>query len=144
MHHLLAKIKELGLNQKVQTIDDFDLRCQNEGVLTFERPMRKWKGLYLVCDQVPCIVLNSHLSMRERPIVSFHELGHHYLHATSPKFYCQGIISKSEYEANIIAAVALLPTSLVERYKIEDIQNEFGYPGYLLWFRKRIYEQFGA
>lgn len=101
----------------------------------------KWDGLYFIRQNQPTILLNQQLSGIEKQIVQWHELGHHLLHVPSGRFFNFGLCDKAEYQAHLIAAVALIPQP--DLYKpLTELQEE-GYPFELLQFRGRVFDQFG-
>lgn len=142
MPHLAQKIKQYALNENAITQEGLDRRFLQDGVCYAEKSMIRWKGLYTVCDGVPSIVVNSDLSPFEKLIVSCHEYGHHLLHVPATRFFCEGTLRKSEYEAHAFASILLIPTHLLFSMTLAEMREEFGHPEKLLMLRKRAYEHF--
>jgi Zn-dependent peptidase ImmA (M78 family) len=132
----------MGYNERVFTDDDFDLICEQCGIYVTEQKI-KWHGYFTVCEGTPAIVINKRLRGVDRLVVAFHEVGHYLLHAPGTAFFCNGSVSKSEYEAQRFAAWALIPRPLMEDKTLSEIQEEFGYPTALMRFRQRIFDQSG-
>lgn len=143
MFLLAPKLKKLGFNERVLTLDDFDKFCENEGIIFHYNTMTHFRGLYTVVDSVPCISVSNALRPLDRQVVAWHEGGHHVYHSHKTAFFCDSALTrKSEYEANCVAAIALMPRPLLDM-SFNDLQEELGYSRDLLWFRKRIFEHFG-
>jgi Zn-dependent peptidase ImmA (M78 family) len=103
--------------------------------------MTRWKGLYTVCEGVPCIAIRSGLRDFDRLIVSWHEAMHHLCHSHKTAFFCDhAVVKRVEYEANALAAIALLPDRIIETRTVSEVVEEFGFPFPFLEFRKRIYD----
>lgn len=141
MWSLARLIKAKNLNTRVHTLDDFLRHCDEEQILVREYPLRFCKGLYTVCESVPCIVLASGLSLVERTIVAWHELAHYWLHSPGVCFF-RSFERRFEYEAQAIAAIALVPKSLLMKRSLHEVEEEYGYSREFLWFRKDVYERF--
>lgn len=97
--------KELG----IIVLDD----CDNFGPL---------KGMYRIIKRNRFIFLNKNLSPQMKRIVCAHEIGHDQIHrhmamgSGMQEFTLYDMTTKSEYEANIIAAEILLDTKEVLEY----------------------------
>lgn len=140
MRRPLAQLTRIGWNERVLTRADFDSLCQREEVLVADRVM-PWRGIYVVRRGIPCIAINCALGGVERSEVEWHEMGHHLLHTPTMCFFTRGTRSKTEYEAQVISACALVPRPLMSK-TFAELQEEYGYSRELLWFRKRVAEQF--
>jgi Zn-dependent peptidase ImmA (M78 family) len=143
MANNLTILNRLGFNERVLTADDFDRICAECGIFVSEQAI-KWQGYFTVCGGVPSIVLNGALRGVDRMIVAFHETGHYLLHAPGMVYFCNGTVSKTEYEAECFAARALIPLPLLMSKSLTEIQEEFGYPTEFLKFRQRVFEQVGS
>lgn len=135
-----AQLRRIGWNERVLTHADFDSLCQAEGVLVSVQAIRH-RGIYLVRHGIPCIAINCTLGVSERSEVEWHEMGHHLLHTPTMCLFTRGTLNKTEYEAQVIAAVAHIPRPLM-RKTFAELQEEYGYSRELLWFRKQVAEQF--
>jgi len=95
------------------------LFCENFGPL---------KGMYRVIKRNRFIFINEDLTPRMQQIVCAHELGHDQLHRYLAKgnalqeFMLYDMTTKSEYEANIVAAEILLDTN-----ELLDYVYRYGY-----------------
>lgn len=139
--HIPDRLKELGWNERVLTRHDFYTICRDDDVLVRDADMR-WSGLYLVCEEVPVIVLNDKLVGPERIFVGWHELGHHLLHPPGMAFFCNDSTKrKVEFEAQRFAACALLPLPLMSSMHVDEIEHEYGYPRELVQFRARLFSR---
>lgn len=114
MRRPLAQLTRIGWNERVLIQADFDCLCQREGVLVADRAM-PWRGIYVVRRGIPCIAINCALGGVERSEVEWHEMGHHLLHTPMMCFFDRGMRSKTEYEAQVISACALVPRPLMTR-----------------------------
>lgn len=132
--------REYGLNQRVLAENDCHRICEAESISVHFEPMA-WSGLYLMRRKRPQILVNSALAGAHRLIVLWHEIAHHFLHAPQMCFYQRGSLDKAEREANMLAAIALVPLPLLETVTMGEIQEEHGYPGDLLELRQKIYER---
>lgn len=97
-------------------------------------------GIYLVYRAVPFIVLDSELSGGMRLWVAYHEFAHHVLHSPNSFAFTPSTRRKADFEANVVAACALIPKKLFIHATLEAIQDEYGYPDGLLKLRKFIYQ----
>ena len=140
MKQVASLLMKRGWNRRVLTNDDFEEWCERDGVMVLEEEM-EYPGFYLIRNTQPVIVLNKKLTGIERQIVSWHEYGHHVLHVPTGRFFSLGNFDKSEYQAHLVASVALLPKPYLYR-PITELQEE-GYPFELLRFRGRVFDQFG-
>ena len=140
--HLVAQKAFPHWNKRVVTERDVRRVCHNKGVRIVEGKTGV-SGLYVVYRGVPFIVIDPDLGWPLCLWVLLHELAHHLLHVPGLQFFDNRFESKADYEANFIAAVALMPLDLIKRLTFAEIQDEYGYPSELMWFRKEIYEQFG-
>lgn len=141
MKHILAKLEKYDLNKRALTPDDALLICDAEKIKVFIESML-WPGLYMVRKKRPGIFIDAALSGVDKQIVLWHEIGHHWLHAPMTCFYQPYSEDKFEYEAQSIAALALMPLPLITSVTLLEIQEEFGYPAEFMWFRKEIYERY--
>ncbi len=108
MREVLSKLAQRGWNCRPLTLDDFDIWCDQEGVRVITLPMPA-RGLYLVRHGYPLIVLNESLRGPDRLFVAWHEFAHHLLHTPESCYFGFGLEEKAQYQANLIAACALIP-----------------------------------
>ena len=139
MKQVTSLLMKRGWNRRVLTNDDFDEWCERDGVMVMEEEI-EYPGFYLIRNTQPVIVLNKKLRGIERQIVAWHEYGHHVLHVPNGRFFCLDNIDKAEYQAHLIAAIALIPRPDLFR-PLSELQEE-GYPLDFLRFRSRVFDQF--
>ena len=124
-------------NIRVFTDDDFHQFCDAEGVSAFECPMRI-PGAYCVYDGSPVIFINRDQPADRKLFVKFHELAHHWLHYPGVQFFLN-THTKVETEANIVAACALIPVTILTVKSESEIISEYGYSRELFNLRSEIY-----
>ena len=139
MRLILPKLNKYGWNHRVLTEEDFESFCEQDGVLYLEMKM-KWDGIYLV-RQLPVIGVNTGIKGINRTIVKWHEMAHHWLHVPDSRFFRYGNVDKSEYEAHVVAACALIPAPMLKN--LWSLQEEYGYPKDLIHFRYSIHSCYG-
>jgi Zn-dependent peptidase ImmA (M78 family) len=115
--------------------------CFEEKVRVVEAQIRA-RGEYLIYRQVPFIIIKNNLPSKWRAWVLWHELAHHWLHHPGNYKFHKTVIRKFDFEANFVAAIALIPTMLLELMTLEEIAAEFNYPTELLEVRRKIYEYY--
>jgi Zn-dependent peptidase ImmA (M78 family) len=128
-----------ALNRRVYTERDLLKLCREQGVNVCEATTG-YLGLYLVHQGRPFIILQPGLRGGLRLWVLCHEFVHCLLHAPNASTFTASMRRKADYEANIIAALALVPFQLVKTALSGEIQAEFDYPPELMSIRKDIYE----
>lgn len=101
----------------------------------------KAKGEYCVDDDgFSFIILKPNLKNPLKVWIILHEIGHHLLHHPVPHKFSKGTKRKMDWQANYFAAIALIPTKLVESKTFGEIEEEYNYPKALINLRKRIYD----
>lgn len=85
----------------------------------------------------PKIYLSDELRGEHLLQTMFHEIAHHFLHAPGIQFFC-GTNSKIEFEANVVAACALIPKPLLSHHWPSEIAEEYGYSERLIKFRQML------
>lgn len=135
----IAKTSLPGWNKRVLTEEDFYRYCTDLEVQVVERETASL-GEYTVFRNVHFIILDPSLKRGWRLWVAMHELGHRILHAPLTSHFSYSTVKKFDYQANTIAAVALIPTYLCETKTLGELQEEFGYPNELIAFRKELYD----
>ena len=137
MKRIPSRLRKFGWNQRVLNLDDFYLFCEEEGVIVFDFPMRRQKGLYFKILFWHFIVLSSRLKGHERALVAWHEIGHYIWHVPG----CYGRHSKTEREADWIAHVALIPNFLLN-YSDGELWEMFAYDPALVRERVQLFQCF--
>lgn len=89
------------------TEDDFWQYCQASKIIVREAQLEQ-PGYSLLCENRPHIFVHAELRGVERLFTLFHELAHNWLHPARPQFF-RGADKKIEFEANLVAACALIP-----------------------------------
>ncbi|MBK8810689.1 MAG: ImmA/IrrE family metallo-endopeptidase [Acidobacteria bacterium] len=87
--------------------------CEETNVRVIEADIRS-KGEYAIFRDQAFIVVRRGLSGPMRLWVGLHELGHHLLHAPVTHRFSRGTARRMDREANFFAAIAMIPTNLVE------------------------------
>lgn len=129
-----------GWNERVFDESDFYRLCHLDGVRVFEDAEMSLPGAYCVYDKIPVIFIARRLRGAERLRVQFHELGHHLLHYPDVRFFIN-LNNKIEFEANIVAACALIPFPLLRSRDIWQLEEEYGYSKKLIAFRVMLFQQ---
>lgn len=108
-------------NLKTFGMTEFVKICNDENIIFVEGIGRKHKGEYIPYPNRNMIVLRAGLKEGERRWIAYHELGHYFLHATHHQF-SRTVSRRLDREANLFAAVALLPNYLIknDRMSFED------------------------
>lgn len=127
-------------NVRVLTRDDFYSHCDAGGIQLHEDVQIEQPGLYMVYDGRPHIFIDERLRGAERLFVQFHELAHYWIHPSGIKFFL-GWERSIEQEANIIAACALIPRTVLEHYWPAELVELYGYSNKLIETRRAILER---
>lgn len=141
------ELKYPGFNRKSLKYKDFERICRGEDIVTWQGKI-PWEGWYFVRKHFNFIVINHSLSDFGKLFTAFHELGHHFAHAGKNHFHHgrQGWRKKLERQADIIAAIALLPTPLLEfleslhQLSAEEIPKLFKMPRDFGEFRLKVFK----
>lgn len=91
------------------------------GIMVYDVPFAKQKGVYRVIERNRCIFLKDDLEETMRSIVLLHEIGHDRLHRKQATQFQEFNLfdmngSRMEYEANLFAAQIMLPDDEVVDY----------------------------
>ncbi len=138
----LIKKKLPQWNEKVFGADDLDKLSQSMKVPIIVNETAKAKGEYLLIEDAPLILLKPKLKPAEKLWVAFHEVGHHLLHYPVPHKFSKSLQRRMDREANFFAAIALIPTWMVESKTFGEIAEEYNYPKDLILVRKEIYDTY--
>jgi Zn-dependent peptidase ImmA (M78 family) len=129
-----------GWNERVFDESDFYRLCHLDGVRVLEDAEMPLPGAYCVYDKIPVIFIARRLRGAERLRVQFHELGHHWLHYPHVQFFLN-LNNRLEFEANIVAACALIPFPLLRSHDVWRLEEEYGYSKKLIAFRVMLFQQ---
>lgn len=95
---------------------------------------------YRVYDKLSMIFIARRLQGAKRLRVQFHELGHYWPHSPNARFFIN-LNNKVEFEANIVAARALLPFPPPRSPEVWRLEEEYGYLKKLITFRVMFLQQ---
>lgn len=130
-----------GWNKKIYTESDaLDFYAAN-GIISIETDLIDDLGEYRIYREKPFVLINKFIEARHRGWVLFHEIGHFILHPTTCAQFSDAVIRrKIEREANMLAAVALIPAFVLKTKTFAEIQTDFNYHRKLILLRKEIYD----
>jgi Zn-dependent peptidase ImmA (M78 family) len=126
-------------NVRVFTEDDFYWHCDRAGIIVREVSLEQ-PGLYICRDGPPQIFLDDELRGAERLFVGFHELAHHWLHPPWIQLF-RGLEESVETEADVVAACALIPKTILTHYWPSEIAELYGYPPSLVEYRREVFDR---
>ena len=87
------------------------------------------------------IFINPNLSPGMRSWVLWHEIAHFILHDPIVSTFSRQCRRKCDCEANYVAAIALMPISILEHVTFGELEECYGYPSELIRLRWDIYER---
>jgi Zn-dependent peptidase ImmA (M78 family) len=129
-------------NERVHTEKDGDLYCQKRGAIKIETDLIDDLGEYRVQRGHPIILLHSFVTDNYRNWVFLHECGHDLFHSPLSCKFSHHVRRKIEFEANVVAAVALIPVGILRTKTLWEIQDEYLYPRKLILLRKYIWDNY--
>jgi Zn-dependent peptidase ImmA (M78 family) len=142
MSYILSNLAQKtieGWNKRPLSFEDGEMLCHQLGVrLLFENI--KSRGEYMPYKKIPFIILRKNLKQKWWAWVLWHEIAHHLLHYPGNYLFSRSTVRKIDFEANFIAAIALLPTAVIQQLTAAEIIAEYGYPEELIRVRKLIYD----
>ena len=148
MRFLLEKITSLkiGWNERPLTERDFYKLCRRHKIVVQEMPLQV-SGFYYSMLGGHYIALDSRLPPGKKLFVMFHEFAHYLMHApdrgATASFHGVGRKTRKESEADLFAAVALVPRQWLETRTAFEIASEEGIDPDTISERFRIFEQRG-
>lgn len=129
-------------NVRVLTEDDFYQYCDEAGIVVRDTKLKpKQPGLYVHRDGKPHIFISNMLRGAHRLFVGFHELAHHWLHPPGIRMFF-GLSRQLELEADIVAACALIPKTVLTHYWPSEIVDLYGYPHELVTRRCEVFDRY--
>jgi Zn-dependent peptidase ImmA (M78 family) len=149
MIFLSSRFRAYGWNKRAFTEEDVLRICRRERIELVDYPTSGSLGFYMTCRGRHFITVDSRLRGVRRLYVLLHELAHHFLHAPpgayAAHFFRLRPDSKQEYEAEVFAAVALLPEPLLRRIIAEggDFEGE-GFTRDVVEFRLKVLDRYGV
>lgn len=81
-----------------------------------------------------------HERRAERLFIAFHELAHHWLHPPGIQMF-HGFGRRVEFEADVVAACALIPKTVLTHYWPSEIAELHGYTYDLVNFRCEVFDR---
>lgn len=127
-------------NVRAFTDSDFWMLCAADGIIVQEAPLER-HGFQFKQRNQHVIFINSRLRGAERSFVLWHEYAHYLLHPPGIQFF-HGYESQVENEADVFAACAMIPRSLLEHYWPSEIADLYGYPVDLVAYRQDLFERY--
>lgn len=131
-------------NKRPLTEKDFYRLCRKLDVFVIEDNSGEMddNGFYMVIEGVPTIFLNGRLKGLERLWTMFHELGHHILHTPETCFFSESTVHKAQSEANVFAAIALIPEKIVRQRPLWELYELDEFAARLFHIRLEVFEQY--
>lgn len=120
-------------------ITDGEIRSRLRKKVIFTEGKIDVPGLYTEYQGYLWIVIDQDLRGLMKDWVLRHEVGHFLLHIPAMQCFDPTYRRKADREANIFAAVAMIPTSWLHEKTFNELLEE-GYPEELLWIRKEYFE----
>jgi Zn-dependent peptidase ImmA (M78 family) len=99
-------------------------------------------GLYTVYKKKEFIVLNRNLDPLMKAWVWLHEIFHQKAHFPETSYFSKSMESKNDLEANIFAAVAMMPKPLLAGRSIDEICFYYDIPRPLAEIRMMVSENY--
>lgn len=127
-------------NVRVHTLEDFYVFCAQQQIILHEDKPLESTGLYLIYEGRSHIFIDSRLRGADKLFCCWHEAGHYLLHPLGIQFFL-GWQQSVEIEADIIAACALVPRSLLTHFWPGEIAELYGYPASLIELRQEIFDR---
>jgi Zn-dependent peptidase ImmA (M78 family) len=131
MRFFLEKIKTLniGWNERPLTEAVFYKLCRRHKIVVQEMPLEV-SGFYYSMMGGHYIALDSRLPPGKKLFVMFHEFAHYLMHApdrgATASFHGIGRKTRKESEADLFAAIALIPRSWLQDRTAFEIASEEG------------------
>lgn len=129
----------LGFNYRPLQWQDFESLCKREDILLFITPMPR-RGFYRVVRGVSCIGLDKRLPYSLLQETAWHEIGHYFLHSPELHLYGHPNKPKTEYQAQVVAACALIPQSIIRTTEFAEIEERLNVQRDLVLFRARVWQ----
>lgn len=148
MIFLADLFKRFGWNERAFTEQDALRILRREKIKLVEYPLSGTLGSYMRVGGRTFITVDSRLKGVQRLYVLLHELAHHFLHVppdvTVAYFFRLRPHTKQEFEAEVFAAVAILPEPTLRRILAEggDFEAE-GFTRDIVEFRLKVLDTYG-
>ena len=148
MNNLLRRIKSAFpfVGTRAATEDDLFEFCADHNIELIFTPEAR-AGIYVVFGGKHHIFLNSQLFGRRLLHVAFHEIGHYLLHVPKrtiarAEFFHKHENARTHREAEMVAAMLLLPISVMEDLLLAGQSEEFDEVAELIGTRIEAYGKF--
>ncbi|QYO65524.1 ImmA/IrrE family metallo-endopeptidase [Leptolyngbya sp. 7M] len=148
MRFFLEKIEALGVgwNRRPLSEADFYVLCRRHKITVQEMSLRV-SGFYYSMLGRHFIAIDSRLPPAKKLFVMFHEFAHFLMHApdngVTANFHGIGRKTRKETEADLFAAIALIPRCWLETRTAYEIVTEEGIDPELVDERFRIFKYRG-
>lgn len=129
-------------NIRALTEEDFWQCCDEAKIVVREAPLEQ-PGYSLICDGARHIFVHEDLRGAHRLFALWHELAHHWLHPERVQFFRGRGDQNIEIEANIVAACAMIPRTMLIHYEPSEISDLHGYPDWIIRIRQEVLEEWG-
>lgn len=128
-------------NQRSLTLLDLEQFCRVKDIELLYRPMRFLHGMACEVDGCKVLRVNSLLPLSLKIISGFHELKHFEFDNMDVCFSDGKLLnlSKIEYQAQKIGAIALMPDYQVLGKSIEDLMHEYEISRQIATFRLSLH-----
>lgn len=137
---------KIGWNRRSLDEQDFYRLCRRYKITVEEMPLRV-SGFYYSVMGRHFIAIDSDLPPGKKLFVMFHEFAHFLLHApdrgATASFHGIGRKTRKETEADLFAAVALIPREWLETRAPFELASDEGIDPETIAARLRIFEQRG-
>lgn len=99
-------------------------------------------GCYTIYNDLEWIVLNKNLDPEMLTWVFSHEIYHCDAHSPLTSYFSIAMDKKNDAEANIFAAVCMMPKPLIYNRTVDDICGDYGIPRRLAVIRKLVSDNY--
>ena len=148
MQFIREKVARLKIewNERPLNEADFYRLCKRFKIKVQEMPLTTGGFYYRVAGK-DYIAVDSRLNPPKKLIVLFHELGHYLFHTpetgATANFHGVGRRTRKEVEADVFALCAVIPTSLIEDGRVEEMIDEGGFTPEMVEERRQIFIRYG-
>jgi len=140
---LINELSKFGWNSQMQTESDLSTICERYDITTVTCEM-PWPGACAIRPLGKVIFLQPGLTAPFKTFVALHEIDHLLAHKETLMFCGQPDSDPiKECQANLLAAVGMLPGLITERMPWRDVEAIFRIPQDVYSFRIRILKECG-
>jgi Zn-dependent peptidase ImmA (M78 family) len=135
-----------GLLNSYIDLRDLTIIVEKEGMISYKFPFqgRLKERYFATSDGIVQIAVASDISSTEQKHMIAHALGHHFLHQGNHAHINCIFQDKQEHQADVFAAVLLVPPSILMRIRPSsalELAREYGIPLVLAEKRLDIYNE---